>query len=164
VGVAGYSAGLTDFDTGAQRPSGPRHRAAPRPSAAAMPDLPTPVRAQAQLPPGPDGPAASFHDEVLRTTADLDAMLALAGVTGAAVPSAAAQAAADEHVEVPDTAAGAELPAPEEAAAAASAARRQAHAPDDRTLPLLDPAARAAEGSAPGMDDTSIIARSRLVD
>ncbi|MEV6488498.1 hypothetical protein AB0M20_07675 [Actinoplanes sp. NPDC051633] len=34
---------------------------------------------------GPVAGADSFHDEVLRTTADLDAMLALAGVTGAAV-------------------------------------------------------------------------------
>jgi uncharacterized membrane protein HdeD (DUF308 family) len=42
----------------------------------------------------------SFHDEVLRTTADLDAMLALAGVTGAAVG-----AHFDDHdlPPVPDT-------------------------------------------------------------
>ena len=44
---------------------------------------------EAETQPGPvivpgDSPD-SFHDEVLRTTADLDAMLALAGVTGAAV-------------------------------------------------------------------------------
>ncbi|GAA3341018.1 hypothetical protein GCM10020358_30780 [Amorphoplanes nipponensis] len=172
VGVAGYSAGLTDFEAGSRRPSGPRHRAAPRTSAGAMADLsapgPTPVRAQAQLPPGQSEPAGSFHDEVLRTTADLDAMLALAGVTGAAVPGAAAQAAADEQVEVPDTAEGAELPAAEEAAAAAATAQQhqqqRARAPEDAALPLLDPAARASEQAAPGMDDTSIITRSRLVD
>jgi hypothetical protein len=38
---------------------------------------------------------ASFHDEVVRTTADLDAMLALAGVTGASLGLAA-------HHEIPD--------------------------------------------------------------
>lgn len=144
VGVAGYSAGLTDFESDSSRGSGPRHRATPRASAAALSDLSAPasapVRAQAQLPHAqaqaqPQGePTGSFHDEVLRTTADLDAMLAMAGVTGAA-PGAAAQAAADEHVEVPDTAAGAELPAAGEAEAAAS-----------------------------GQDDSSIIARSRPAD
>lgn len=108
------------------------------------------------------GPAGSFHDEVLRTTADLDAMLALAGVAGAAVPGAAAQAAAEEQVEVPDTAAGAEWPVAGEAAMAA--AQRPGHAPDDASLPLLDPAARAAEPATPGMDDTSIIAHGRRVD
>ncbi|MET0494788.1 MAG: hypothetical protein ABW000_16830, partial [Actinoplanes sp.] len=92
----------------------------------------------------------SFHDEVLRTTADLDAMLALAGVTGAAVPGAAARAARDEQVEVPDTAEGAELPSAAEAAAAAAAAQRKAAAAvEDRSLPLLDPAARAAEAASP---------------
>jgi hypothetical protein len=166
VGVAGYSAGLTDFESGPQRGSGPRHRAAPRATAAALSDLSAPasppVRAQAQLPQG--GPAGTFHDEVLRTTADLDAMLALAGVTGAAVAGVAAQAAADEYVEVPDTAGGAESRDAEEAAAAEM---RQAQVPDDTSLPSPDAAARAAraaEASPPGMEDTSIIARGRRVD
>jgi hypothetical protein len=54
------------------------------------------------------GPAAeSFHQEVLRTTADLDAMLALAGVTGAGV---GARTADYEAPEVPDTPEGAERP------------------------------------------------------
>jgi hypothetical protein len=124
-----------------------------------------PVRAQAHVPQDQGGPSASFHDEVLRTTADLDAMLALAGVTGAAVPGATARAGADEHIEVPDTAEGAELPAAEEAAAAAETARRRAsQMSDDASLPLLDAAARASEAASPGMDDTAIIARSRLVD
>jgi uncharacterized membrane protein HdeD (DUF308 family) len=155
VGVAGYSAGLTDFEAGSQRPAGPRHRAATRPSASAtaMSDLSAPasppVRAQAQLPQSQDGPAGSFHDEVLRTTADLDAMLALAGVTGAAVPGAAAQAAADEHVEVPDTAEGAELPAAE-----TSAGQPGTYGPDEAPL----------EAGEAGMDDTSSIARGRRVD
>jgi len=91
-------------------------------------------------------------------------MLALAGVTGAAVPGAAARAARDEQVEVPDTAEGAELPSAAEAAAAAAAAQRKAAAAvEDRSLPLLDPAARAAEAASPGIEDTSIIAR-RMVD
>jgi uncharacterized membrane protein HdeD (DUF308 family) len=197
VGVAGYSAGMTDFETGTPaRGAGPRHRAVPRASAAAMSDLSasgqaaSPAQISADHGPGgfaPDdveeayrqvghgrpadahfgqdpgqfghdrpepgsgGPAGSFHDEVLRTTADLDAMLALAGVTGAAVPGAAAQAAAHEHVEVPDTAEGAQSPAAEEVAGAA----------DDESLPRQDPA---AEAGSPGLDETSIIARSRLVD
>ena len=64
-------------------------------------------------------PAAgtSFHDEVVRTTADLDAMLALAGVTGAGV---GARLADFEAPEVPDTPEGVEAaatPAGREAAA-----------------------------------------------
>jgi len=117
------------------------------------------------------GPAGgTFHDEVLRTTADLDAMLALAGVTGAGV------SAHLEHYdipEVPDTPEGAELPDPARSpgdetpagaaaadageTAAAEAATEQ-HGPDDGGRPLLDPAARAAQDAAPGNDDTAIIA------
>ena len=143
VGVAGYSAGMTDFEQAPSRSARPRHRAVPRGSAAGMSDLSAP-RPAAGGPSGPGsvmggtgsvgpaspgpvgaGPAAvgpgtaagggsgSFHDEVLRTTADLDSMLALAGVTGAAVPGSVAKAAAEaEQVEVPDTAEGAELPHP----------------------------------------------------
>lgn len=177
IGVAGYTAGLTDFEAGSQsRTSGPRHRALPRANST--------VRAQTHQPQDPSATdtadatpamgtagaasaaeAGSFHDEVVRTTADLDAMLALAGVTGAAVPGAAARAAADEYVEVPDTAEGAELPVAAEVAAAGVVARRQSVlGPDDATLPLLDPAARAAESASPGLDDTSIITRSRRLD
>ena len=169
VGVTGYSAGLTDFESGSSRGSAPRHRAAPRTTAAAMSDLSAPasppVRTQAQLPQG--GPAGSFHDEVLRTTADLDGMLALAGVTGAAVPGAAAQAAADEYVEVPDTAEGAESPDVKEASAAD---KGRAQVSDDASSPSPEAVARAArmaraaEAAPPGMEDTSIIAHSRRVD
>jgi len=167
VGVAGYSAGLTDFQAGAQRFSGPRHQATPpsRATATAGVSGTAPARAQEQLPQTPEAPGGSFHDEVLRTTADLDAMLALAGVTGAAIPSVAA-GADDEQFEVPDTAEGAELPAVEDTAVAAAAARRRDdEAPDDESLPLLDPAARASEAGQPhpGLDDTSIITR-RMVD
>jgi uncharacterized membrane protein HdeD (DUF308 family) len=49
--------------------------------------------------------AESFHDEVVRTTADLDAMLALAGVTGAAVSAGMVHY---EAPEVPDTPEGVE--------------------------------------------------------
>ncbi|MEV4637167.1 hypothetical protein AB0J80_07425 [Actinoplanes sp. NPDC049548] len=113
VGVAGYAAGITDFEEAPSRSSRPRHRAVPRGSAAGMTDLSgagsaSPL-ATATPNPGSSG-SGSFHDEVLRTTADLDAMLALAGVTGAATPGAAAQAAEAAQVEVPDTAEGAELP------------------------------------------------------
>ncbi|MEU4216333.1 DUF308 domain-containing protein [Actinoplanes sp. NPDC026623] len=179
IGVAGYSAGLTDFEAGSPpRGARPRHRAA----TTAVPDVSAPggtgplepqPQTAAPLPPAaweasqdPSArPPDSFHDEVLRTTADLDAMLAQAGVTGAIMPGPAAQAAAEERVEVPDTAEGAELPDPHEAAdAAAEVAHRQVAAEmDDSTLPLLDSAARAAETAAPGPDDTAIIAK-RWVD
>ena len=56
AGVAGYSAGLSDFE-GKPEPGRARHRA--------------------------DGPK-TFHDEVVRTTKDLDSMIAQAGVTGTA--------------------------------------------------------------------------------
>lgn len=46
------------------------------------------------------GSGDSFHEEVLRTTADLDAMLALAGVTGAGV---GAHLMDSEAPQVPDT-------------------------------------------------------------
>ncbi|MFI7543253.1 hypothetical protein [Actinoplanes sp. NPDC049599] len=181
VGVAGYSAGLTDFETGSRpRATGPRHRAVPRATATAMSDLsapaPAPVRAQLS-----QEQSGSFHDEVLRTTADLDAMLALAGVTGAAVPGAGTPAAFEEQVEVPDTAEGAEL---QEAASAtrqqgaaetgADSGRQQATEAGARRpaagqahsegLPLLDPTARVSEATGTSLDDTSIITRSRLVD
>jgi uncharacterized membrane protein HdeD (DUF308 family) len=54
----------------------------------------------------PSAGVSSFHDEVLRTTADLDAMLALAGVTGAAVGAGLIHY---EVPEIPDTPEGAEL-------------------------------------------------------
>jgi uncharacterized membrane protein HdeD (DUF308 family) len=54
------------------------------------------------------GQPGTFHDEVLRTTADLDVMLALAGVTGAAVGAHLPEV--DDLPEVPDTPEGVELP------------------------------------------------------
>jgi uncharacterized membrane protein HdeD (DUF308 family) len=223
IGVAGYSAGLTDFETAPNRGARARHRAAARGSAAGMSDLSTPrpvVRGDAAgggaaaggagAPghgiggaagyggggtagfgggttafgggtaglgggsavlgggaaalgggtagrgggaaghggaataaggggaagsggfdagqPGAAARAGSFHDEVLRTTADLDTMLALAGVTGAAVPGAAKAAAEAEHVEVPDTAEGAEAPPAGRPGAEGAAAGDAAHA------------------------------------
>lgn len=71
----------------------------------------TPARKPASHRAGASSPAAaSFHDEVLRTTADLDAMLALAGVTGAAVGAGVVHH--DEDLpEVPDTPEGVETEA-----------------------------------------------------
>ncbi|WP_433302776.1 hypothetical protein ACQP2F_10130 [Actinoplanes sp. CA-030573] len=70
-GVAGYSAGLSDFEVPKAK-----HRAASK----------------------------TFHDEVLRTTADLDTMIAQAGVTG--TPRATPDP--EDLPAVPDTPEGAE--------------------------------------------------------
>lgn len=78
AGVAGFSAGLADFEAAAP-PGRAKHRAG-------------------------EAAPSSFHDEVLRTTSDLDFMLAQAGVS----PSAAGPRPHDEEMpEVPDTAEGA---------------------------------------------------------
>ncbi len=186
VGVAGYAAGLMDFEEAPAAELGARHRAAvPRASAAGMADLSAPVAGTAggafaggtggagaafhagairpgaasgghgaAFGAGPSGVAGagaagmtgaagmvgggaagsagagpvmsaqavggggtggfgggSFHDEVLRTTADLDAVLAQRGVTGSVDPGILAQAAEQAaQVRVPDTAEGADLP------------------------------------------------------
>jgi uncharacterized membrane protein YgcG len=209
AGVAGYSAGLTDFESApAAKPAavrtGPRHRAAPRSSsraaargsaagmselsmaAGAAGDAPSAVRhagsegwsasgagggAGSEGRSGPDGAvgggsgsgrgseswsgagreggSSSFHDEVLRTTADLDAMLALAGVTGAGVAAGMA-----EHYEIPnipDTPEGAELSA--DNAAVPSHGHSDDQAPGSK-----------AQTASPGADETSIIAGRRLLD
>jgi uncharacterized membrane protein HdeD (DUF308 family) len=204
AGVAGYSAGLTDFESAPSAESA-RHRAASRlPSAAgwdvvggpgaepSAADEPTTWHAAAgPAAPGLDpvlgtagpgrvdagtspenpgtgraalgtgwatagaGPAgtrpesarpestasestasesgASFHDEVLRTTADLDMMLALAGVTGAAVGVPLREF--DDLPEMPDTPEGAELP--------------KAAPPVAETVPLEDPVAPSGESAKP---------------
>ncbi|MEU4622858.1 DUF308 domain-containing protein [Actinoplanes sp. NPDC023801] len=67
AGVSGYTAGLTDYE-GAPTRSRARHRARPGGST---------VTAA-----GPATSGESFHEQVVRTTADLDAMLAQAGITG----------------------------------------------------------------------------------
>jgi uncharacterized membrane protein HdeD (DUF308 family) len=84
AGVAGYAAGLTDFE-GAPSRSRARHRARPstEPAAPAAPG------------------SESFHDRVVRTTADLDAMLAQAGITG---PRAGAMVESPKDIPaIPDT-------------------------------------------------------------
>ncbi len=60
AGMTGYAAGLTDFDSA---PSRARHRAG------------SPAGS-------PQEPPRTFHEEVVRTTKDLDTMIAEAGVTG----------------------------------------------------------------------------------
>jgi hypothetical protein len=79
AGVAGYSAGLTDFP-GTPEAGRAKHRA----------DVPGP---------------ATFHEEVVRTTKDLDTMIAQAGVTGSAAP---AHQLPEVLPPVPDTPEGAE--------------------------------------------------------
>ncbi|MFI5897262.1 hypothetical protein ACIA5D_44930 [Actinoplanes sp. NPDC051513] len=79
AGVAGYSAGLTDFE-----------------------ETPQTARAKHRAGPGPK----TFHDEVVRTTKDLDSMIAQAGVTGTG--AAAAHRVPDDLPPVPDTPEGAE--------------------------------------------------------
>ncbi|MFC4064280.1 hypothetical protein [Actinoplanes subglobosus] len=89
AGVSGYAAGITDFE-GAPARSRARHRARPGPSSetAAAPA------------------AESFHDRVVRTTADLDAMLAQAGITG---PRAGAVVESPKDIPaIPDTPEGVE--------------------------------------------------------
>ncbi|MEU8661216.1 hypothetical protein [Actinoplanes philippinensis] len=91
AGVSGYAAGLTDFE-GAPSRSRARHRA--RPAGTATPAGATPPTGE------------SFHDQVVRTTADLDAMLAQAGITG---PRAGAVVESPKNIPaVPDTPEGVE--------------------------------------------------------
>lgn len=81
-GVAGYSAGLSDVESLPHAAA--RHRAEAVQAAQAHharydhhePPAASPVTSR------PGGPAPNFHDEVVRTTADLDAIIAHAGVAG----------------------------------------------------------------------------------
>jgi uncharacterized membrane protein HdeD (DUF308 family) len=125
AGVAGYSAGLSDFQT-----APPRGRRRRRGATQALDTLSTPV-ADVPAEAGPSaGPAAggSFHDEVVRTTADLDAMLALAGVTGAGV---GAKVGEYEVPEVPDTPEGVEAGDDPERTAVRAAKSEDAEADKD---------------------------------
>ena len=90
AGLAGYAAGLADA---ADAPRA-RHRARPGGST-----VTAPVGRHAE---------ERFHDRVVRTTADLDAMLAQAGITGPRVGAAAVEVPAD--VVVPDSPAEVERP------------------------------------------------------
>jgi uncharacterized membrane protein HdeD (DUF308 family) len=91
----------------------------------------------------------SFHDEVLRTTADLDMMLALAGVSGAAVGVISAEP--HDLPAVPDTPEGVELPE----------GARVDERDREPGLQIMEPKARAADSAE---DDKSVSARGRLVD
>jgi uncharacterized membrane protein HdeD (DUF308 family) len=95
-------------------------------SAAALPEAASLSAEAPRSLPAPEGAGSagrSFHDEVLRTTADLDAMLALAGVTGAAMGAVLMPHPAPQ---VPDTPEGVELAR----AAATYAEERAAQAAD----------------------------------
>lgn len=85
TGVSGYAAGLTDYE-GAPTRSRARHRA--RPTTGPVAATPAPG-------------VETFHDRVVRTTADLDEMLAQAGITG---PRAGAAVESPKDLPaVPDT-------------------------------------------------------------
>jgi hypothetical protein len=71
--AAGYAAGHADFESLPQAAARARHRAESAAKAAAGPGTSTP---------GPDGPVSGAHEEVVRTTADLDLMSAHAGAAG----------------------------------------------------------------------------------
>ncbi|MFB9332722.1 hypothetical protein [Actinoplanes octamycinicus] len=92
AGLAGYSAGHTDFEGSGRARA--KHRA--RDGAAIAPAGPHPG-------PHPE----SFHDRVVRTTADLDAMLAQAGITGPR-PGAPVTPEADDLPPAPDSPRGIE--------------------------------------------------------
>jgi hypothetical protein len=101
AGLAGYSAGVTDFE--GRSPA--RHRA--RPATAST------VTAPAESARAPEN-GESFHDRVVRTTADLDVMLAEAGLAGhrGAAPATGREIAPRDLPPVPDTPEGVEgLPA-----------------------------------------------------
>jgi uncharacterized membrane protein HdeD (DUF308 family) len=91
AGVAGYAAGLTDYE-GAPSRARARHRARPGGST---------VTAAA-----PAVTGESFHEQVVRTTADLDAMLAQAGITGPRTGTAVEEP--NDLPAVPDTPEGVE--------------------------------------------------------
>ena len=102
AGVAGYSAGLADVESLPHAAA--RHRAEAVQAAQAHHAK---YDAHEETGPGtstprPDGPVPNFHDEVVRTTADLDAMIAHAGVTGS---GKAAHRVPDNLPKAPDDAA-----------------------------------------------------------
>ena len=101
AGVAGYSAGLADYP-GMSAQGRARHRAfpaAPAGNVATAGAVLSDGGADSGDGPSGDGPP-SFHDEVVRTTADLDTRIAEAGVTGA---GAAQHRVPADLPPVPDT-------------------------------------------------------------
>ena len=148
AGVAGYSAGLTDYES---EPVRPRHRyreARPMPSDQG-PGVDWAAGGDGGSPVGPGSGGGSFHDEVLRTTADLDAMLALAGVTGAAMGAALGEQ--HDLPAAPDSPEGVELPG----IAAADRLRDGTDVPTaDLTDRLRNPADLPAPSAADQVDRT----------
>lgn len=92
TGLTGYTAGHADFET---RKPAARHRARDTTGTAVA------------VAGGEAAPGETFHDRVVRTTADLDAMLAQAGITGPR-PGAAAEPHAVDLPPVPDSPEGIE--------------------------------------------------------
>ncbi|GAB1690522.1 hypothetical protein [Krasilnikovia sp. M28-CT-15] len=101
AGTGPTSTGPTSTGPTSTGPTGAGPRSAAPTGTRAMGTAPVgaagpPATGAAGVPPAGDRPT-SFHDEVLRTTADLDTMLAMAGVTG----TATAASPADRHVDLP---------------------------------------------------------------
>ena len=109
AGVAGYAAGRADYEAAPPRTVSARSEQAKAASPAVANErrLGPRHRASSKSRTSAEEAPESFHEEVLRASADLDSMLALAGVTGAAVGAAVA-----EHYdipEIPDTPEGVEI-------------------------------------------------------
>jgi hypothetical protein len=146
AGVAGYSAALTDHESSPVR-TGPRHRAASKSSWGSWSAAEVSARPAQGGDATADAGPSSFHDEVLRASADLDTMLALAGVTGAAVGAGLA-----EHYEIP------EIPDTPEGLELSDTAEIKAVGDDEDADAWPDPGARTAP------EDTGIIAGGRLIE
>lgn len=104
TGLAGYRAGRGDYDAA---PARARHRASEDAGRSGSAPGARSSEVPAVAPAGGAGQVGTgnFHDHVIRTTADLDAMLLRAGITG---PRAGARhAEPTELPAVPDTAEGA---------------------------------------------------------
>lgn len=102
AGVAGYAAGLADTEN-APRERVARHRARPESPASSALASPVPASGPASSVAAASPAGETFHDRVVRTTADLDAMLAQAGIMGARTGAAHRM---PEMPVIPDNAAG----------------------------------------------------------
>ncbi|GGK71138.1 hypothetical protein GCM10012284_01130 [Mangrovihabitans endophyticus] len=172
VGLTGYSAGHLDFETGhtgtpaGSTPAGSTPAGstpadgtpagstpADDASAASTPAAGTPAAST----PSDDTGADSFHQEVLRTTADLDAMLAMAGLTA---PAPDAHTGDVDLPPVPDTPEGVDqgetIPQTTPARETDQTSRARHRAPEA--------ADDEADATRPEPDETSLTARDRRAD